>query len=119
MTFPRYFSVFQIGCIGVCLWGVSLQDIRFGVTLHASFLLFLMSRDSLLVQRWTSDPKVVSFNPSSSRSGGRIFFSRVNFVYWLLYGVRFNSVLLQWHVKDWPFHQKCRWQVADYAAIQA
>ena len=34
------------------------------------------------------------------RGGGRIFFSRVNFVCRLLFGVRSTPVLPQWHVKD-------------------
>ena len=74
------------------------------------------------LERWTHDQKVVSMNPG--RSGRKIFFSRVNFVYRLL-----------WHVKDpRSFCQKCRWQVtpklaytldpmksewADYDAVQA
>ena len=45
--------------------------------------------------------KVVSLNPA--RSGGRIFFSRVNFVCWLLFGVHSTPLLPQWHVKD-PGH---------------
>ena len=44
---------------------------------------------------------VASSNPGNS--GGRIFFSRVNFVCWLLFGVRSTPVLPQWHVKD-PGH---------------
>ena len=36
------------------------------------------SRNSLLVERWTRDRKVASSNPW--RSGGRIFFFRVDFV---------------------------------------
>ena len=75
----------------------------------------------------------MSLNPS--RSGGKIFFSRVNLVCRLLFGVCSTPVLLQWHAKD-PGHsaKKCRWQVtpkytytldpmqpewADYAAVQA
>ena len=50
------------------------------------------------LERRTRDRKVVSSNPS--RSGGRIFFSRVNFVCWLLFGVLSISVLPQWHIKD-------------------
>ena len=37
------------------------------------------------------------------RSGGRIFFSRVNFVCRLLFGALSTHVLPQWHVKD-PGH---------------
>ena len=58
-------------------------------------------RDSLLVRRRTRDRKVASSNPG--RSGGRIFFSRVNFVCRLLFGVLSTPVLPQWHVKD-PGH---------------
>ena len=47
------------------------------------------------------DQKVASSNPSRSR--GRIFFSRVNFVCWLLFGVCSIPMLPQWHVKD-PSH---------------
>ena len=50
------------------------------------------------LERWTHDRKVASSNPG--RSGGRIFFSRVNFLCWLLLGVRSTPVLPQWHVKD-------------------
>ena len=46
----------------------------------------------------TRDRKVASSNPG--RSGGRIFFSRVNFMCWLLFGVRSTPVLPQWHVKN-------------------
>ena len=62
-----------------------------------------MSRDSLFLR--ACDPKIESSNPG--RSGGRIFFSRVNFVCWLLSGVCFAPMLLQWHVKD-PGHSVIR-----------
>ena len=74
---------------------------------------FLILPDSLLsphtmgagiacwYERRTCDRKVASSNPS--RSGRRIFFFRVNFVCWLLFGVRSTPVLPQWHVKD-PGH---------------
>ena len=47
------------------------------------------------------DRKVASSNPG--RNDGRIFFSRVNFVCRLLFGVRSTPVLPLWHVKD-PGH---------------
>ena len=53
------------------------------------------------LERRTRDRKVASSN--LGRSGGRIFFSRVNFVCWLLFGVRSTRVLPQWHVKK-PSH---------------
>ena len=58
-------------------------------------------RDSLLVTAPGSWSKGCEFE--SGTSGGRIFFSGVNFVCWLLFGVRSTPVLPQWHVKD-PGH---------------
>ena len=103
-------------------------------TSHRHFLNAVWVIDSLYscwLERQTRDRKVTSSNPS--RSGGRIFFSRVNFVCWLLFSVRSTPVLLQWHVKD-PGHSaksvggrlhlntpytfdptKLEW--ADYAAV--
>ena len=57
--------------------------------------------DRLLVDHRTRDRKVASSNPD--RSGKRIFFSRFNFLCWLLFGVRSTPVLPRWHVKD-PGH---------------
>ena len=34
---------------------------------------------------------------------GRIFFCSVNFLYWLLFDVRYTPMLQQWHIKD-PGH---------------
>ena len=56
---------------------------------------------ALLVARRTRDRKVESSNPG--RGGGSIFFSRVNFVCWLSFGVLSTPMLPQWHVKD-PGH---------------
>ena len=50
------------------------------------------------LELWTHDWKVANSNPS--RNGGRIFFSRVKCVCWLLFSVRSTLVLPQWHVKD-------------------
>ena len=47
------------------------------------------------------DQKVVSSN--SGRGGGRVFFSRVKFVRWLLFSFCSTPRLSQWHVKD-PGH---------------
>ena len=102
-------------------------------TNHRHFLNAVWVIDSLYscwLERQTRDRKVTSSNPS--RSGGRIFFSRVNFVCWLLFSVRSTPVLPQWHIKD-PGHSaksvggrlhlntytcdptKLEW--ADYAAV--
>ena len=40
---------------------------------------------------------------NTSKNGRRIFFSRVNFICWLLFSCHSIPVLLQWHVKD-PGH---------------
>ena len=53
------------------------------------------------LERRTRNRKVASSNPG--RSGGRIFFSGVTFVCWLLFAVRSTPVLLQWHATD-PGH---------------
>ena len=55
----------------------------------------------MLADRRTRDRKVASSNPGWS--GGRIFFSSVNFVCRLLFSIRSTPVLPQWHVKD-PGH---------------
>ena len=69
-----------------------------------------------------------------TKGSGKMFFSRVKFVYWLLFGVRSTPVLPQWYVKDpghsakstggslHPWHAytldpaKSEW--ADYTAVQ-
>ena len=64
---------------------------------------------TLLEERRTCDRKVAGSIPG--RSGGSIFFSRVNFLCWFLFGVRSTPVLRQWHVTI--FCQKSRWQVTS------
>ena len=91
------------------------------------------SWDSLLVECRTHDQKVASSNPG--RSSGRIFFCRVNFACWFLFGVRSTPRVTAVTCKrPRSFCQKCRWQVklkhaytldptklewADYATVQA
>ena len=70
------------------------------ICVFAVFLFFYAvpeSCNSILVECWNHDQKVVSSNPG--RSGRRIFFSSVNFVCWLSFSVCPIPVLLQWHVK--------------------
>ena len=58
----------------------------------------------------TRDWKVVGSNPR--RSGGRIFFSRVNFLCWLLFRYPFHPrVTAVTRKRSRSFCQKCRWQV--------
>ena len=85
------------------------------------------------LERRTHDRKVASSNPG--RSGGRIFFSSVNFVCWLFIQCPFQPRVTA-VVRKIPrsFCQKCRWQVtpkhaytfdptksewANYTAVQA
>ena len=69
------------------------------------------NRGSVLVEHQTCDRKVASLNPG--RSGGRIFFSTVNLVCGLLFGICFHPcvTVVACKKKTWSFCQKCRWQV--------
>ena len=50
--------------------------------------------------------------PSPGRSGGRILFSRVNCLCWLLFRYPFHPrVTAVARKRSWSFYQKCRWQV--------
>ena len=55
----------------------------------------------LVLEPRTRNQKVARSNPGRSRE--RIFFSKVDFLYRLLFGVRSSPVLPQWHVED-PSH---------------
>ena len=58
----------------------------------------------------THDWKVVGSNPCGG--GGRIFFSRVNFLCWVLFQYPFHPcVTVVAHKRSQSFCQKCRWQV--------
>ena len=57
----------------------------------------IANSDSSLVERRTRGRKIASPNPG--RSGGRIFFSRVYFLCWLLFGVHSSPVLPQCYRK--------------------
>ena len=65
--------------------------------IHQYVSVFTRSQGSSLVEHWTNDQKVASSNPG--RNGGIIFFSRLNFVFWLLFGVCYTPILLQLHIK--------------------
>ena len=62
------------------------------------------------LKRGTHDWKVAGSNPC--RNGGRIIFSRVNFLCWLLFRYPFHPrVTAVARKRSWSFCQKCRWQV--------
>ena len=83
-------------------WTVHCGSTYWASPIHTTFNNFsCISQDSLLDRALDSWSKVVSSNPS--RSDGRMFFSRVNIVCLLLFGVCSTPVLPQWHVKK-PCH---------------
>ena len=62
------------------------------------------------LERRTRDWKVAGSNPCWN--GGRIFFSRVDFLCWLLFRYPFHPrVTTVAHKKSRSFCQKCKWQV--------
>ena len=62
------------------------------------------------LERRTRDWKVAGSNPC--RSGGRIFFSRVNYLCWLLFRYPFHPrITAVARKRSRSFCQKCRWQV--------
>ena len=90
--------IYLFVCLLIDLWGVGVAQL----ILNCNFNFPLgWIRYNVMTERRIRDRKVVSSNPG--RAGGWIFFSRVNFLCWLLFGVHSNHVLPQWHVKD-PGH---------------
>ena len=73
-------------------------------------ILYIYPGIACWLDRQTRDQKVASSNPG--RSSGRIFFSRVNFVCWLLFDVCSTPhVTAVARKRPQSFCQKCRWQV--------
>ena len=61
------------------------------------------------LEHGTHDRNVLALIPH--RNGGRIFFSRVNFLCWLLFQYMFHPhVTAVAHKRSWLFCQKCRWR---------
>ena len=88
------------------VWEVKLQylmvsDVLFVFSSAKTQIKHTRSRDSLLVRAPDSWSKGCEFESRQERR--IIFFSRVYFVCWLLFGVHFTPVLPQWHIKD-PSH---------------
>ena len=74
------------------------------------FLLFIRAGIAQWLERRTRDWKVAGSNPCWN--GGRIFFSRVDFLCWLLFRYPFHPrVTTVARKKSRSFCQKCRWQV--------
>ena len=63
-----------------------------------------------VTQCWTYDRKVTGSSPG--KSSGRIFFSRVNHLFWLLFWYPFHPcVTVAACKRSWSLSQKCWWQV--------
>ena len=105
----------RLNTVAVCVF--NWHDEQGRHVLHKSSVHYIISlafsgsQDNLLIECWAHDWKVVSSNPG--RSGGRIFFSRVNFACWLLLRVRSTPrVTIVAHKRPQSFCQKCWWQTA-------
>ena len=79
--------------------------------LHKSYLLLLFGAGiAQWLEHWTRDRKFAGSN--RCRSSGRIFFSRVNFLCWLLFQYPFHPLVTTVARKrPRSFCQKYRWQV--------
>ena len=85
------------------VWFVNSCDWVFGLPVSACWI-------AQWLERQIRDQKVAGLNPCWS--GGRIFFSRVNFLCWLLFRYPFHpSVTAVTHKRSRSSCQKCRWQV--------
>ena len=76
----------------------------------------LGARRAQLVEHRTHEWKVA--NPIYGRSGRGIFFSRFNFLCWLLFSVHSTAVVTAVACQRLrSFYQKCRWQVSSKPAL--
>ena len=89
-------------CVSTCWWKMILRETGAGI---AQWL-----------EHRTRDWKVAGSNPCWN--GGRIFFSRVDFLCWLLFRYPFHPrVTTVARKKSRSFCQKCRWQVTAKTRI--
>ena len=96
-------------------WALLQLFYRSDVPLNNTSTYHTGARIAQWLERRTRDRKVAGWNPS--RSGGRIFFSRIHFLCWLLFRYTFHPRVTAVARKgSRSFCQKCRWQVpANYA----
>ena len=79
------------------------------LSVSVGVFLYLGSGDRSVVRALDSWLKFMGLNPC--RSGGRIFFSRVSFLCWLLFWYLFHlRVTAVAHKRSQSFCQMCRWQ---------
>ena len=109
---PPLFSLFYYVNVNVtCLFGFSCECIDNLLQCNAvDTAIALGSGIAQWLERRTRDRKVAGSNPCWS--GGRIFFSRVNFLCWLLFRYPFHPrVTAVARKRPRSFCQKRRWQV--------
>ena len=96
--------------LSVALWSFVISVLESIVCLVMLLQFFDMAGIAQWLERRTSDWKVSGSNPCWS--GGRIFFSRVDFLCWLLFRYPFHPRVTAVARKRFQsFCQKCRWQV--------
>ena len=78
-------------------------------TVRYSLSTFAGARVVCWLEHWTWDQKVAGLSPG--RSGTRIFFSRIKFLFWLSFGVCSPYVNTVAQKRPQSFGQKCRWQL--------
>ena len=82
------------------LWPTQLLET---CTVHETSMVYVLMLVDIQTHKLSMTSPVLSPTSSPSRSGGRIFFSRVNLVCWLLSSISSTPMLPQWHVRD-PGH---------------
>ena len=104
----EYFQILM-----VCSWVFSrlpFQILMQGSVLWSNISITPEAGIAQWLERRTRDWKVAGSNPC--RSGGRIFFSRVDYLCWLFFRYPFHPrVTAVARKRSRSFCQKCRWQV--------
>ena len=94
----------------ICYLTVDPLCSKFGIRLQSNWKHWLGAGIAQWLEHRTHDWKVAGSNPCWN--GGRIFFSRVDFLCWLLFRYPFHPrVTTVARKKSRSFCQKCRWQV--------
>ena len=104
---PKYQSYYSVSTLThkqacqVCINCGTLSTLKNLVNKYWKCSLFIYGSWDSVIEHRTHDWKLV--NSILAGAVGEIFSSRVNFVCWLLFGIRSIPLLPQWHVKD-PSH---------------
>ena len=103
---PLSHSSWALQCLSK--WTVDKLEVE---TLYAALASWMLGAGTAQwIECQTRDRKVAGSTPC--RSGGEIFFSRVNFMCWLLFRYPFHPrVTAVARKRSWSFCQNCRWLV--------